>query len=621
MTRAKAAAVATACVAAACVVAAVTYRVFDTDLWQLLVVGKAAWARHALPMTDEWTWRMWGTPEPTSSWLHRVLLWPVWSSFGVAGLYAWRWTITLATFAFVAATARRMGARGYAAAITIVAWALLYRARADVRPEAVAGLLLAATLWILETRRAGGPDRGVWLVPIALAWANVHHTFALGIVLQTAYALEVPRDARGGRGARRAWTIALASLAASFVQPYGPRALVAPFEFGLRFRDDPTFAAIAELHPLTRDFLLRNPLLFAPWLVLLLWRARAKRLDRVEAVVFVVFATLALRWVRFLGVYALVAAPFVARDLHELLARRRLPAALRAPAVRAALAAAAMVALTVWQIRAEPGLEPGIGLVADAFPERACDFMRDHGVRGRGFNDFHYGGYQAYRFWPERDRLPFMTTQPELADAEDRRLYGLSMSDQSAWRELDARHRFDYALLDRRPVTSGRRQDFFDADPTWALVFADDAALLYARRGGPLAAVADSFAFAALPGGPAARERVVNACFADTSVRARARADAERQIASSPLHAQALFLRGMLDLMDRRETDARAAFEGALAVEPKTSQAHWYLGLLDLDAARPAEALAHFERAKALGARPAGLDERIRAARAAVARR
>jgi tetratricopeptide (TPR) repeat protein len=283
--------------------------------------------------------------------------------------------------------------------------------------------------------------------------------------------------------------------------------------------------------------------------------------------------------------------------------------------VRGALACLAMIGLTVFRIRAEPGLRFGWGFVETAAPVRACDFMAAHGVRGRGFNDFHFGGYQAYRFWPERERLPFMTTQPELAEEEDRRLYGQSMSDETAWHELDARYRFDYALLDRTRTASGRRHDFFDADTTWSLVFADDAALLYTRRAGPLATVSDSFAYRTMPGGRTARDRVVNACFDDPLLRARARADAERQIASSPYCAQALFLRGLFDLMDDDESAARAAFERALGIDPELAQAHWYLGLLDLDAGKAEAALARFDRVRALGARPSGLDEQTRRAR------
>jgi len=40
--------------------------------------------------------------------------------------------------------------------------------------------------------------------------------------------------------------------------------------------------------------------------------------------------------------------------------------------------------------------------------ERAGDFIARNGIRGRFFNHFELGGYLLWRFWPERDRLPFM---------------------------------------------------------------------------------------------------------------------------------------------------------------------------------------------------------------------
>src|SRR5262245_14374918 len=87
--------------AAAAIVLSVSFRLADTDLWQLLVVGKATWSLHRIPTTDLWAWPHHGAPQVASSWLFRALLWPLWDLGGVAGLYAWRWASTLAAFALV----------------------------------------------------------------------------------------------------------------------------------------------------------------------------------------------------------------------------------------------------------------------------------------------------------------------------------------------------------------------------------------------------------------------------------------------------------------------------------------------------------------------------------------
>src|SRR5262249_20780756 len=150
--------VVTALVAAACVVVAASFRIFDTDIWQLLVAAKAMVQSHAIPHRSLWTWPLYGVVERNMSWLFRALLWPFWAWGGVGGLFAWRWLTTLAIFAIAWATARRMGARGLTAIVVVLMGALVYRQRSQVRPETLVGVLLALELWILETRRAGGPD-------------------------------------------------------------------------------------------------------------------------------------------------------------------------------------------------------------------------------------------------------------------------------------------------------------------------------------------------------------------------------------------------------------------------------------------------------------------------------
>src|SRR5262249_44704272 len=155
------------------------------DFWQHLAVGRSLWASHAIPHTQVWTWPTWGTPDVLPSWLFRALLWPFWQAGGLVGLFAWRWLTTLTAFAFVFAAARRMGARGLSPLLVLVCCGLTYRQRSQVRPETLAAVLFAITLWLLEARRhaaaaaAPGPDRTWALVGVALVWANAHISYLL----------------------------------------------------------------------------------------------------------------------------------------------------------------------------------------------------------------------------------------------------------------------------------------------------------------------------------------------------------------------------------------------------------------------------------------------------------
>src|SRR4029079_16903145 len=79
------------------------------------------------------------------------------------------------------------------------------------------------------------------------------------------------------------------------------------------------------------------------------------------------------------------------------------------------------------------------------YPVAACDFMQREGVRGRIYNAFFHGGYLLWRFWPERDRLPFMDIHVRgTRAARDGQAY--ARDDESAWRRLDALRRFEIFL-------------------------------------------------------------------------------------------------------------------------------------------------------------------------------
>ena len=81
-----------AAVAALCALAACTFPIYDTDIWQHLVVGREIWRTHAVPHTQLWTWPTHGAPDVLPSWLFRAALWPFWQLGGIGGLFAWRWS-------------------------------------------------------------------------------------------------------------------------------------------------------------------------------------------------------------------------------------------------------------------------------------------------------------------------------------------------------------------------------------------------------------------------------------------------------------------------------------------------------------------------------------------------
>jgi hypothetical protein len=604
--------------AAACILVTVSFTLFDTDMWQHLAVGRAIWQLHAVPTRQLWTWPTYGVPDVNASWGFRALIWPLWSALGVPGLYLWRWASTLAVFTLLALAARRMGAKGFAPLVVLVLCSLTYRQRAQIRPETLVSILLAAQLLIHESwrSRTAAADPRPWLILIAWLWANAHISYWMGLTIQGIYlvaarapaappaaASSLPARAGGWLeraglgGSRLPLAILAASCAVSFVNPWGWRALWQPFEYFLYWRHEPVFKSIGELAPVDWAFNVRNllPLLVAGWLALMLWRARSRGWDAVELLMFGLFVPLAIGTQRFVGFLAVIAAPYLARDLDAWV--RSSPARLGSAAtwMQGVATALLCVAIAVPEWR-RVSMPLGIGIDWRNAPVRASDFLADHDVHGRMFNQFAEGGYIVYRFWPDRSRLPFMDIH-QAGTREDRYYYAWAQQDSMAWRVLDNKYRFDEVMLFTQQHENDHLLDLVGADTTrWALVESDDAASLFLRRDGPYARLADEWRYRALPPGRAAWYPRLAAAIADSAARRDLEREFRRSVDASPYSARALIGLSLLADAAGREAEAMALLDRAVNANPQAADAHRYRAELELGRGETREALADLER-------------------------
>jgi tetratricopeptide (TPR) repeat protein len=175
--------------------------------------------------------------------------------------------------------------------------------------------------------------------------------------------------------------------------------------------------------------------------------------------------------------------------------------------------------------------------------------------------------------------------------------YAYALQDTTAWRVLDQQYRFDWVVLPRRLPGEPDLIDFLDADrERWALVFLDDAAALWLRRDGALAALAAREGYPLLPAGLMALGPLGARANADATLRDSLRAEARRAIADSPEHGRASVLAAQVELTEGRMDSALVHAREAARLLPLEPGVQDLLGLAAYHSDDPATALAAWRR-------------------------
>ncbi len=138
-----------------------------------------------------------------------------------------------------------------------------------------------------------------------------------------------------------------------------------------------------------------------------------------------------------------------------------------------------------WQIRASYQVNKRY------FPVQAANFIIEHQLQGRMFNEYGYGGYLLYRLYPQqkvfvdgRTDLYLCCEIPELMDLT-REKNAPDADYKIKLNKLWDKHQISFVLLRTEKHTEVRRiARILTDDPEWSLLFWDDYSQLFVRRDG-----------------------------------------------------------------------------------------------------------------------------------------
>lgn len=469
----------------------------DSDTGWHIRNGERILVQHTLPRTDPYSFSKSGQPWFAWEWGADILMGGVYRLSGLRGLTA--------LFALAIAAGIWLCCRLHAAAggdyfilallgpLTVITSSLHWLAR----PHVLSWLFSLAALIYAERAPVRFGAREFALIAGATAlWSNLHGSFFLAPVFFLIYAgAHLARPlvwplGRDSEWARARWYLlaALASLAGSFLNPYGWRLHAHVFSF---LTDTELTSRISEF----QSFNFQQPAALQVALVLALAVAGGtlallqKKLA--HALLIALFVWGGLRSGRVLPLVALAALPLANGAFTEALQRtsnlgRGLQRALDRTLAYSArlrtidckfngaafLAGAALLALMAL---ASPAHSGNIGFPPKRFPVGAAARVDKLPAEARILASDSFGGYLIYRF--DGARKVYIDGRSDFYGASFLKQYLMLMSARPGWQDIVSSYRFTHALLPGdSPILAALEQ------AGWVRLYKDDAAILLEAR-------------------------------------------------------------------------------------------------------------------------------------------
>jgi hypothetical protein len=382
--------------------------VTDPDVWWHLRTGQLILQTHAVFHTDPYSYTRFGQPWVDHEWLSQVLIFSLYRAAGWSGLIVGFAAVIAAAFLLVFL---RCPGRPYVAGGIILLGAFASAPSWGVRPQMLT-LLLASVLLLILDRSYENPKLLWWTPPLMLLWVNLHAGYALGIGLMALFLVGDAMDRAfgfkdGPLPATRFKTLASAIVVCAVVVPLNPYG-VAIYGYPLAtLRSRAMQSYIGEWS--SPDF---HQLTYLPTLVMILATIALaalspRRLRPREILLLCVTTYAALRSVRHIPIYALIAIPILSAMVlgwlqESPLAKgynlRQTPMTAVKGSLNAILLAGFLIFLVARLHYVAHGQDAS---EAKELPAAAVSFIATHRPPAPILNHYNWGGYFIWKLYPE----------------------------------------------------------------------------------------------------------------------------------------------------------------------------------------------------------------------------
>jgi hypothetical protein len=442
---------------AACfAVAAYAPQIFnDADTYWHIAAGAWMLDHHSVLYRDVFSFTFAGQPWDAHEWFAEILIAGAFRIGGWTGLHLLVAAAIGAAAAIVAGYIR--GRVDTVPALLSCALGLACTTSGLLaRPHVLALPCLALwTLGLLRAREARRPP-GWWMLAVMAGWANLHGSFAFGLALGGALALEAVLE---NRAALPGWILFLsASVVAAILTPQGLNGLIFP----IRLMAMGSTSQIGEWAPTN----LATSVPFAAALVVLLFATLTRRLQLpwIRAVIVIGLAYMALRHQRHQMLFGIVVPMVIAPSL-----ARRWPATAqyKSPLPLVPLSAAVLAILVIARV-----LVPATRGEDRVTPASALASVSTHLRTQPVLSAYDFGGYLIFE-----GVRPFIDGRTDMyGDAFMKNYDAVMKPDRRALSTTLMRWHIAWSILPPGPAAA-----MMDRLPGWHRTYSDRFAVVHIR--------------------------------------------------------------------------------------------------------------------------------------------
>ncbi len=443
-------------------------------------------------------------------WLYGVIVFSMHWAIGWSGMVIFKVVFLLSTFALLFYTAIKK-ANFWLVLLCAIPAIFIISSRGVLRPEMFSYFFLVVFLYaLIDLEKNPRSNRIFWLIPLQVAWVNIHLFFPIGLLLVGGFLFEKIilhlqsfwQDVL----VRKLSLLLVGLVAAIFLNPYGLVGAIYSLtvnsdkDFPLGSAEVVTLSSVIKQEPLWDNFpaAIFQPLaiiLLGSFVVAVAFRLKYKKDVFANNIIFYFLASVGSAVLGFFVIRALpfmgyIFLPAIAANLAEPFAvgvqwlKSRGVKLNKTTALTVGFLLIIVFGGLIYfsQKRLIRQSDRGVGLAS--WSESSAQFFKEQGLTGPIFNDTDIGSYLIYYLYPQEKVFADNRFGDAYSASFFRDIYLPLIRDEEKWYSAVDAYGFNVIYFYHYDAVEGARNFLFNRfyDPEWALVYVDRYTVIFVKN-------------------------------------------------------------------------------------------------------------------------------------------